>query len=209
MPFKKAGRKKRKKHPWEILWSRFLWERSGKSIDVVHLLMVNSVSLSIPAPCTHRDVVERVASCAATPILIESLSDNLHTHKLVRGQVCLGYAGDLFNQIATNYPTMRWWVAEQGLNMDIVAPDPVLSSFDALAGKLTAASWQNGRLSKVSLLEIAKELDTHKYSLRKELQPKHWRGIANYNQKFSREPITTFERAARNPSFVRGVRRRL
>lgn len=208
MPSKKAGHKRRKKHPSESLWSRFLWGRSSKTVDALHLLKNNFVSLTVPGPCTLSEVVKGIASCAATPVPIESLSDELNATKLGRGKVCFDCAGDLFNQIATNYPDMRWWISATGLNMEIVFPDPVLSPFDELAGKLTIDNW-NGGLSKIALWTIASELDKAEFILRKELQAAQWKIIAAHNQKYSKKTIRNFQQAARDPRFVRSVRKRL
>ena len=148
MPSKKAGHKRRKLHWSETLWSRFLWERSRTNLDIRNLFESNFVSLTVPGPCPLYEVVKAVASCAVTPIPIDSLSDELKANTLERGKVCSGYAGKLFDDIATNYPNMRWWISAIGLNMEIVPPVPVLSPFDELAGKITIENWDCGALEE-------------------------------------------------------------
>lgn len=164
------------------------------------------VSLSVPGPCTHRAFVQEVARLASPPIFIESLSDHLNAGTL-RGISCFDSMGNVLNHIAMNYLNVYWWVSEKGLNMAVESPQAPLSSFDALAGRLTTARWKNG-LSQSALIEIAKEIDAHGFKLHDELQPAYWKLIAEHNQKKSRDPITTFEQAIL-PRFSRGIRRRL
>lgn len=154
MRLKKDGRRRLKKHPLEIEWNRFLWDRSSRNLLAIRDLGNDFVSLTVPAPCTARDVVEKIAREARNPIPIQSLSADLNLTKMVRGRVCFDDLGILFNQIATHYPTMYWWVSERGLNFENVPAD--LSSFDGLAGKLMMAKSEDRRLSKTSLWRLRK-----------------------------------------------------
>jgi hypothetical protein len=207
MALRRIGRKKTKRLvPW-LSWGRFCPERSSK---LAWILDCNHASISLPAGSTARDVVQEIARKAHPPIPIESVSDELLSTGFIRGAVFFGYAGDLLDEIANGYPNMYWWISDTGLNMRILPPEiPELSSFDELAGSLTTQYWRDGRLSQRALYEIAKALDEASFALKDELQPTQWQPIAQYNQKFARDAIKSFEKAARRPLFVRSIRRRL
>lgn len=140
-----------------LLWSRFLRERTSKTSAFVLSVANNHVSLSIPAPHTHRDVVARIAKEFQIPI--ESLADELEQPIFTRGQVIHNYLGDALDAIAREYPLMRWWVSEGGLNMAIVSSDEARGSdSSALISEraarrqavvmpiLTKKGWKRGRL---------------------------------------------------------------
>jgi hypothetical protein len=207
---RKARCRKTKRQSYGQFWSRFSPERCTNLRSAFDLLEQNVVSLSVTGPCTHRHLVGKITLEAEQPISIESLPDTLDTTTLIRGRVCFGYAGDLLDQVAENYPDMRWWISDNGLHMAIVRPGAKqLSSFDELGGRLTSISWKDGKLCREALWEIVRALDEKKFSLKDELQPKQWKEIAEYNQKWPHRAIKTFEQAARNPRFVCSVRRRL
>jgi len=191
------------------LWHRFDSVRTKETGGDCILVLDNHVSLSIPAPWTHRDAVEKIASQSREPIPIQSLADALSETKFVRGKVIFGFAGDKIDQIASNYEDMHWWISKEGLNMAIVPPAATnLSRFDEFAGKLCVDKWKDGKLSKKSLMEITKKLDGAGFTL-KELQPAQLRPISNHNQRNSRNPIKTFMTACLHGTYVRSVRRRL
>src|ERR1700733_13541242 len=154
----KRTERKRRRNLEGFAGNGFFREKCAKSNDILNLVEYNAVSISVPGPCTHHDVVEAIASCAAIPIDIESLCTSLRGTESVRGVVCFGYVGKLLDQIAANFTNMRWWISAKGLNMATVLPAPLLSPFDELAGKLMIDSW-NGGLSENALWSIAKKLD--------------------------------------------------
>jgi hypothetical protein len=205
----------RRRHPKTGSWTRApRWER----FDSVRTketcgnpnLLLSHISLSIPAPCTHHDIVERIASRCQEPIAIHSLARVLSQNKLVRGKVIFGLAGDEIDKIATNYDGMHWWISKEGLNMAIVLPAAAkLSRFDEFAGKLYVDRSKDGKLSKEILLAIAKEVDVAGFALKEELQPVQWTPIREYNQKYAKEAIKTFERACQHRVSVRSIRKRL
>jgi hypothetical protein len=63
---------------------------------------------SILAPHTNRDIVARIAKESQIPI--GSLSNELDQPILGRGQPIFGYVDNKLDEIAKNYPYMRWWV---------------------------------------------------------------------------------------------------
>jgi hypothetical protein len=192
------------------LWRRFSPKNSIKGSELQHVINNDLVSTSVAAPCTLRDVVEHIASHAATPISIENLDDKLDSIRLSRPKVCSNqHATSLFDQIAQNFPTMFWWISDKGLNMVDIDPVYRLKEFDRVAGQLASKHWIKGRLSKESFLEIAKELDAKRFVLRDELQPEWRKKVSGHNQKAARKEINSFEKAALDFRFRRGVRRRL
>jgi hypothetical protein len=192
------------------LWQHFRREKTPKTPRCRELILnlSNVASLTVPAPCTPRDVVEQIARQARIPI--ESLSDDLNQPALPRAITIFGFSGDCLDGIADNYDNMQWWISDNGLNMAIVIPEAAqLSEFNKLAGGLAISKEEDGKLSKSAVLEIAKAIDEAGYTLEKELQPAQWKPIAEYNRKYSRRAIKTYEQAAKNSQFVRCVRRRL
>jgi hypothetical protein len=172
-------------------------------------LLLNHVSLGIPGPSTHRDEVEAIARQSPMPIAIHSLADVLSQTRLLRGKVIVGFVGDKIDDIAAQYEDMRWWISKEGLNMAIVPPAAAkLSRFDELAGKLFVDRRKDGKLSKESLMVIAKELDAAGFRLREQLQPAQWKPISVHNRKYAKHPIKSFKDACQ-PRYVRSVRRRL
>ena len=191
-------------------WNRFDSVRTKETRGAHKLVLNNHLSLTVPAPCTHRDVVEKITSQSQEPIAIQSLADVLSQTELERGKVIFGFAGDKIDQIAANYEGMHWWVSEEGLNMAIVSPAVAkLTRFDKFAGKLYIDQSKDGKLSKMVLMVIAEKLDVAKFTLKEELQPAQWNLIAGYNQRNPRQPINTFEKACIHRLFSRSVRRRL
>jgi hypothetical protein len=191
------------------LWSRFDFIRTKESGGDRGLLLNNLASISVPAPCTHRDVVEAIATRSQLPIKIASLSEELNRTALIRGKSIFGLAGDAIDKITVQYEGMRWWISKEGLNIAIVPPTvPPLSRFDRLAGKLYVDKSKNGALSKELLMAIATKLDTAQFSLKRELQRAQWKTIALHNQTYSDRPIKTFKKACQ-PMFARYVRKRL
>jgi hypothetical protein len=191
------------------LWQRFDSVRT-KATSGDRQLLLNIVSLTIPAPWTHRDAVEAIARQSPLPIAIHSLPGVLSETKLVRGKSVFGLVGDKIDQIAANFEDMRWWISKDGLNMAVVSPLAAkLSRFDDFAGKLYVNSSKNGKLSKECLVAIAKEVDLAGFALKEELQPAQWKPIAEFNQRNPRQPIKTFEKACIHRVSGRAVRRRL
>jgi hypothetical protein len=120
-----------------ILWQNFSLERTSKTSKFRDLLIYALVNSSVPAPLTHRDVVQQIAEKSQIPI--ESLPAELSQPVFSRGRPIFGYAGNEFDKIADEYPNMQWWLSDIGLNMAIVKPpNPVsIPTFDELIGELT------------------------------------------------------------------------
>jgi len=191
-------------------WNRFDALRTKSAQGDVGVLRMNPVSLSVPASSNHFDHIIEISRSASKPFPIKSLSERLKARRSPRSSGYFGHVGDNIDQIVANYPTLRWWIAADGLVVAEISSElGPLSDFDRCAGSMTVEHMKNGRLDKASLLIIAEQLDARGFVLKKDLQPAQWRPIAEYNQKHSRTPIRTFAKAVNNPKFSRGVRRRL
>jgi hypothetical protein len=112
-------------------------------------------------------------------------------------------------RIASAYPNMQWWVAENGLNMTIEPALDVLSDFDKFAGNLMIGKVVNGRLPENALLQIADQLDGKGFCLATVLEPAQRVPIKDHNIKYSKKAIKTFLQACNDKRFVRPVRQRL
>lgn len=186
--------------------------RSARGEAAFQLLVGNLVSLSIQGQTTFREQIIQIGSRATNPIVIESLSDELNTIKPIRGCTYFDSFGNVVDGIAENFPNMRWWITEKGLNMAIVPPEETLNYFDSFAGELCVKHWE-GALSREALKLIAADLDMKalemKWNFLDNFEPAARKKIVDYNQKHSRSAIRTFERAAADPRFSRLVRKRL
>jgi len=190
-------------------WCRFNYTKTKETHGDPKLLLDNLANISVPAPCTHREIVETIARQSQKVIAIESLAPVLSRTKFVRGTVHLGSAADEIDKIAMNYEEMQWWISKNGLNMAIVPPAMAeLSRFDEFAGKLYVDGSKTSELSDELLMTIVKELDVAEFTLA-ELQPAQRKPIFEHNQKNSRQAIKTFKKACFYPRFVRPIRRRL
>jgi hypothetical protein len=193
-----------------LLWERFDLERTKETGGDIKRLQDNPVSLTVPANCTHRYVLEAIANSLQPPLAIESLAQELGSQRLPRGQAIFHRsAGDVIDKIAANYEQMYWWISTHGLNMVSVLPmSKPLSEFDELAGRLYVEGSKNGELADELLLYIAKQLDSAGLNWR-ELQPKQREKVAYYNQKNSKYPLKTFEDMCVRPTLVRYFKKRL
>lgn len=179
------------------------------------LMFNNFVNLSIPGGSTRRSALERIATGSSRPFAIKTLPDLFDSECLIRGESCFGHVWKVLDEVATNWPNMRWWYSEGGLGMAILTQKELdakarikcLDPFDQLAGKMFFEGMKNGRVSRGVVIEIARALDVLGFTLRENLKPSDWRPIADYNQKYARRAVSTFEKAIE--VYARGIRRRL
>lgn len=193
--------------PYGTHWQRYWSARSTQNFLINRKVFDNYVQLCVLPSQTHSAAVRLIAQAAPRVIAVESLPEVLDKTVLKRAMICTDVAGSLFDQIARRHRDMYWWISDSGLNMAFAAPQPPsLSKFDALAGGLYHAK---GELTVDNLLDIAKELDSAGFALKDQLQPKFWNEIAQHNMKFPKKSVKTFEQAASDRRFVRGVKKRL
>jgi hypothetical protein len=106
-----------------LLWSRFsFYDNFADDAAFRRLILDNFASLTVEAPCTHRQIVEKISEESHVRIPIESLAECLSETIFVRGRTVFGRPGDEFDHIAENYENMQWWLTEKGLNISITEP---------------------------------------------------------------------------------------
>jgi hypothetical protein len=205
-------KKKIRRSDWPY-WDRFMPERSTNNRNTRESFITSFVSISVPGSITDREVVTRIVNASKYPVAIEALPNELDTTTSARGSVHFGFLGNILSEIAENFPNMRWWVSEKGLNMAIVPPDEMLPHFDWLAGSLCAKFWKDGGLSKTDLEQIARELDAQAPEMKGgflgRFEPAARKRIGGYNQRKPKVAIRNFEQAVNHPRYAYLVRRLL
>jgi hypothetical protein len=201
-----------------LMWFRFR-QQSGESAPdrkmLRDLILDNFVSLTIPAPCSDRGIVEKIAAHARKPIPIDYLCSDLDEKVSVRGQTVFCPPGDHLDEIAQDYPGLYWWLSEKGLRMEILRGDGRIPSFDQFAGRLMSETGPTtGRKyrSQADFNAIAEQLDKAGFVLGENLQGQHRKELALCNQKNPRKKIATFSEAIqpkKRCGLRRGVLRRL
>ncbi len=194
------------------LLQRFWPKRCTKSKAMLSLILDNHVSLTMPAKDPSRTILEYIAAGAAKPFPLDYVSREIAGVSRSRSRSVFGYTRDYIDKVALIHANMFWWITDKGLYMDTVEPQPIpsrLSDFDIFAGTQMAEHCKDGRLPKESLIMIAKTLDDRGFALGQNMQPRYWKVIADHNQQSRIRKIQSFEAAAQDTRFVRGVRRRL
>ncbi|MGA3316782.1 MAG: hypothetical protein ABSC64_10135 [Candidatus Korobacteraceae bacterium] len=173
----------------------------------------NFVNLSVEVQATFRKAVKKIAKGAERPLAINSLSTALDGKTLVRGGVYRGHLWKMIDDLTQNWKRMFWWVSEEGLSIEVLTPKQLrskvklkrLTPFERLAGRLFQGAMVQNRVSDQAVLSIARQLDDVGFELKPHLQPADWGKIAQYNQKYARKAIRTFEQAIQY--HPRGIRR--
>jgi hypothetical protein len=86
-------------------WGRFIYRKTvstGGGKLYRHVIKENTISFTVPAPCTDRDIVNQIAAQSMHPIPIDLISAELAIVSS-RGEVCFGCPGNKLDQIAKNY----------------------------------------------------------------------------------------------------------
>jgi hypothetical protein len=193
-----------------LFWSTFDDRRTREAGGKADMILFSIVNLTAKAGSSQREDLEEMARSASKPFPLASISKSLDETRSIRGRSYFGYAGRLIDEIVDNYPGMRWWMAKDGLVIDIVSDDADrLSEFDRRAGQLVWDGMQAGKLSEHVLKNIAAELDAARFPLLKNLQPAQRKAIAAFNQKYAKRAVKSFSAAAAHPRLSCAVRRRL
>ena len=173
-----------------------------------NLIGNNHVSCTVPAPCTHRDVVEQIARKSQPVIPIDLLSPELSKTTLPRGRTIFGSPWERFDNIARNYQNLFWWISEKGLRMEVISePDQVAPTFEQIAGKLMFEARErrlkNGRLPEAEYKTIADQLG--KFKILEHLPRKYRNELGPWNQNNQTRAIHTCSAAleAKNPRWLR------
>jgi hypothetical protein len=185
-------------------------QRTKDSRGDVGLLSGNVVNVTMPSGSTDWDSLMEFGRSARRPFRAKSLNEKLKEIPYTRGRVFSGSLANAIETVLQNYPLLRWWLEEDGLVVDEARSElGPLSEFNRLAGALVVKHSEDGKLSAQALELIARTLDKSGLKLKDNLQPKQWKGISDFNQKYSKSPIRTFAAAVGRPQFSRSVRRRL
>lgn len=203
---------------WQLIlsWLRFNQKSLNNAASRKRfrdLILDNHVSATVPGPYHQRDVVENVAARAQKPIPIDYLCAQLGEKLLPRGQVLFGSPGKYIDEIALNYPSVYWWLSDQGLRMEVLGSDGRLPSFDELAGQLVVQAREDRKgqnLRQSDYLTIAEEIDKAGFPVKEHLPKKYREKLADWNQKHPGRTIKTFVDAlrAKGCELGRGIRRR-
>lgn len=201
------------------LWSRLRYEMTkldGGQKMFRELLLNNFVSCSVPATCTHRDMVMAIAQYSQKPIPIKHLANHLDTHRTLRGHTVFGLPGDYFDKIALNHEDMWWWISGDGLKMGILPPRALkLSPFEQLSGRLMCEALSdrglNGRIAAEVYRNIAVTIEKAGFKPISSLRGLTREKLGDWNKSHAKHPIQTFEQAINSRlAWLRlGIRRHL
>lgn len=205
-----GARKKRRQPPaprdtssdlQSLMWSRFRRESLKSAASrrrLRDLIYANFASLSIPAPCSERDIVLRIAADSQKPIPIDHLCSELDSIVLSRGVGVFGSPGKYFDEIAHNYPDLYWWLSDKGLRMEIFRENKRSPDFNQFAGQLmsqTRSKRDRKYFSQSDYQMIAEQIDKAGFPLRDNLQGKYSQILSRWNQYHPDKKIETFREA--------------
>jgi hypothetical protein len=211
---RKAAKKTRRipkgrEHPFG---RQFDEQRTKEGRGDMAVFLDNLTNIKVEAGSTHSDQLLRIATDPDNPhskqFKIKRLHPSLNEAKSLRGVTYSKNLSLVIQGILLNYPELRWWVEEDGLVVDKVAPNlDFLSHFVRIVGPLSVELLQNGELSLESVISIASELDSKGVKLKNHLPLKQWEEIVSHNRKRTGHPIQSFSAAVKHPKFVTFVRR--
>ena len=151
------------------------------------------VGITIPSPCSLKNVVEHIAEILQIPI--DHLALELEKNVAPRSVSIAGVLFGELDNIAENYPNVYWWFSKQGLCMEVVAPPTAPPGFDDIAGSLIIAARTRlgtNRLPKEEYKKLAAQLS--KFPLRDYLSSKWQNELTEWNRKHP-PAINSFEAA--------------
>src|SRR5436190_2374666 len=158
--------------------------RSGGEKLYRELITDNFVNHTVPAKSSDYTTIVEVASHSSRQIPIANLASSLHENALPRGRTFHGSPGNCFDGVAEQR-NLRWWISAAGLHMErLDEKAPPLNEFNQVAGKLMSEAklGATGRLLPAEYTRIASVLDKAKFSLRRELEAKGRKILAEWNQ---------------------------
>jgi len=77
----------------------------------------NFISYLLPAPWSHRSLVEVIAQHSQRTIPIDRLTALPDQHFSIRGKALSGKSGKYIDEVLDNYPQLEWWFSDKGLNI--------------------------------------------------------------------------------------------
>jgi hypothetical protein len=197
-------RKKRQKDAEQFFGFRFDAVRTRETSGDKSLLLYNHVSCSVGAGSTDFDALKSIVRSVPRPFPVKHISEKLKEVSLLRGCTYFNDLRHVIDEIAMEYPRIRWWMTAEGLVVDEVPPElESLSEFERIVG-----SMQTGKnISKEVLEALAHRLDSAGVVLKDHLQPKEKETIAAHNRRRGPNQIHSFFAAVNDPILVRTIRR--
>jgi hypothetical protein len=92
--------------------SKVKWRRAPEQ-----LLPRDHVSFSVPAPCTHADIVQRIGE--ELNLRVDPLPETLTQHMCVRGPTIFGSAADVLDEISASHENLYWTMQDGALRFEI------------------------------------------------------------------------------------------
>jgi len=156
------------------------------------------VNFNLDAPCTHADVIRKIAE--ALQLRIESQPEQLRLTNFPRGRGVFGSAADELDNITANYQNLHWCISGKVLRFAVINNSgKSLSRFDDLAGRLMAEArprrGASRRLDNSEYAKIAAELDKQHFRILDHLEHSARKNLASWNQTHPRKAIHTFMEA--------------
>jgi hypothetical protein len=188
--------------------------RSGGEKLYRQVITDNFVNHTVPANSSDYTTIVEVASHSSRQVPIVNLASSLKERALPRGRTFHGSPGVCFDRVAEQHGS-RWWISSAGLHIGrLEEKASALNEFNQVAGKLMSEAklGATGRLLPAEYTRIANALDKAKFPLRRELEAKGRKILAEWNQQCPQRAIRTFEAAiqAHEPrNLNRAVKRRL
>jgi hypothetical protein len=183
--------------------SRNEWQRPAEP-DVIR----DFVNFSLPAGCTHADVIQETAKHLGWRV--QSLPESLNHKPLFRGRgrVVFGSASKVLDEIVAEEKSLYWNLSDGVLRFEVRDTRIDLSPFDELAGRLmhSAKRGDNGRILPDEYLRITSELVGFRPT--DFLEGRDRKSLATWNQTHPRAALHAFSDAYKNLRFRRAVLRR-
>jgi hypothetical protein len=135
--------------------------RTNASNGDLHALITNFTNLTMESGSSPFDALMAFGRSSHKPFAIKFLSETLKEPKYIRGAGFFGHTVNQIDRLVRQYPYLRWWIEKEGLVVDQPPAElGPISDFDRLAGALFIEHASPGKLTRASLLLIARELDS-------------------------------------------------
>ena len=115
-----ARQKTKESSPWACYNGRKTSAHNGLQL-YERSIPGNFISHTVPAPYSHRSVVEAIAQYSRILFQIDHLTALLDQQDGVRGKVLFGPSGKYIDDVVLNYPNLEWWFSDSGLNVTQVS----------------------------------------------------------------------------------------
>lgn len=155
------------------------------------------VCFNLPDPCTHADVVRRIAE--RFKLRLDPLPKCLSQFTMKgKSWHVDGSASDCLNGITQHHENLYWTVSDGALRFEVRAGGN-LSPCVELAGRLwhDASRGANGRVSDAALARITAQLDNRGFKPVQQLEGKDRGNVGRYNRMHPDKAVHTFSDAVK------------